>query len=100
MQITEAILENATLTHSASAPEPNGEASPEVVTPEPDAEAFDATMIALDNACLRVVAVATQVMTAHPRAKNKVRSRLNILRDELDKLRKSSLPKKEVKHAA
>jgi hypothetical protein len=95
-----AIASEADQTPPAPAPEPHEETSPEGVTPEPQAEGFDVVMISLDNACLRVVAVATQAMADKPRCKSKVCSRLNILRAELEKLTKGRLPKKELKNVA
>jgi len=95
------IASETSQTPSACAPEPHEEANSDGVTPELEAEAFDASMITLDEACVRVVTVATQAMTGHPRAKSKVCTRLNRLRAELDQLIKGSLPQVEgLKRAA
>lgn len=95
------IASEAGQTPSACAPEPDREASPKGVTPESQAEKLDTSIKALDKACLRVVAVATQAMTDHPRCKSQVRTRLNHLRAELDQLTKGSLPQIEgLKRAA
>ena len=88
-------------TPSGPAAEPDGEASPEGVTPESQAQTLDAAMKTLDKVCLRVVAVATQAITDHPRCKSQVRTRLNHLRAELDRLTTGSLPRtEELKRAA